>query len=203
MMVEMDGSSDANDYLDDHRHDEFFKKNCFKADYRLSNNLKEILYMYAQVDLPFTQRDPDLIELNQYKKEMLNEDKTLLKEQTHSIDHDSSAYQTIDSLRYDEKSFLKIQKLKGWVQVCCQSQLVALSHIVSQNYLSLYLVYLTIRMSRLLEKHLPQYSCVNGATNTWICKPSYNARGLGIFCINKRNDIINIFFKKASGPKVI
>ena len=62
---------DESDLQDDHKHDEFFKKNCFKAEYRLSNNLKEILYMYAQVDFPFTQRDPEFIELEKYKREAL------------------------------------------------------------------------------------------------------------------------------------
>jgi len=60
-------------------------------------------------------------------------------------------------------------------------------------------------MSKLLEKHLPQYGPrgVNGTQNTWICKPSYNARGLGIFCFNKRQDIIATFCKKAPAPKVV
>ena len=43
----------------EHAHDEFFKKNCFKPEYRLSHNLKEILYVYSQLQLPFTQREAD------------------------------------------------------------------------------------------------------------------------------------------------
>ena len=58
-------------------------------------------------------------------------------------------------------------------------------------------------MSHMLDKHLPQYGCVNGDSNTWIRKPSYNARGYGIFCINKRSEILSMFQKKASGPKII
>ena len=116
---------------------------------------------------------------------------------------DSAFFKTQETFQYDEKSFMKIQKLKGWVQVACESDIFPSAHLIQQNYLSLYLVFLTIRVSRLLEKHMPQYKCVNGDSNTWIRKPSYLARGHGIFCINKRNDILNMFFKKASGPKII
>lgn len=45
LMVEPDDELD--DFLSEHRHDEFFKRNCYKPDYKLSNNLKEILYMYS------------------------------------------------------------------------------------------------------------------------------------------------------------
>lgn len=40
--------------LEQHKHGEFFKKNCFKAEYRLSSQLKEILHSYSLIDLPFT-----------------------------------------------------------------------------------------------------------------------------------------------------
>ena len=56
MMLDLDDKmNQAN--TEHHSHDEFFKKNCFKPEYRLSNNLKEILYVYSQLQLPFTQRD--------------------------------------------------------------------------------------------------------------------------------------------------
>lgn len=44
---------------------------------------------------------------------------------------------------------------------------------------------------------------MNGSDNVWICKPSYNARGLGIFCFNQKEDIINTFSKKAPAPKIV
>lgn len=58
-------------------------------------------------------------------------------------------------------------------------------------------------MSKTLEQHWPQYGAVNGSQNVWICKPCYNARGLGIFCFNQKSDIINTFSKKAPAPKVV
>ena len=58
-------------------------------------------------------------------------------------------------------------------------------------------------MHGLLEQHWPQYQTVNGSHNVWICKPCYNARGLGIFCFNNKYDIINTFTKKAPTPKVV
>lgn len=54
-----------------------------------------------------------------------------------------------------------------------------------------------------MQRHWPQYRTVNGTNNVWICKPCYNARGLGIFCFNKKADIISTFSKKAPTPKVV
>lgn len=34
---------------------------------------------------------------------------------------ETAAYQTVESLAYDDKSWLRIQKLKGWVQVAAPS----------------------------------------------------------------------------------
>ena len=59
-------------------------------------------------------------------------------------------------------------------------------------------------MHRQLEKYWPQYKTVNGDKNVWICKPCYNARGFGIYCINNKAEIINTFSKtKAPAPKVV
>lgn len=90
------------------------------------------------------------------------------------------------------KLFAKLKKLRGW------------RHVEIEG-INLYLVYLTIQLSRKLEKHWPQYGpkTVNGDRNVWICKPSYNARGLGIFCFNQKSEIINTFSKKAPAPKIV
>lgn len=66
-------------------------------------------------------------------------------------------------------------------------------------------MFITIKLSKKLEKNLPQYGSksVDGSKNVWICKPAYNARGLGIFCFNNKSDIINTFSKKAPAPKIV
>lgn len=58
-------------------------------------------------------------------------------------------------------------------------------------------------MHQNLTKHYPQYNYVNGSHNVWICKPCYNARGLGIFCFNEKSEIVQSFAKKAPAPKVV
>lgn len=65
------------------------------------------------------------------------------------------------------------------------------------------MIALTLRIDSLLTKKLPQYSCLDGTSNVWICKPSYNARGHGIFCFNDQNVVINNFLKTNSVPKVV
>jgi hypothetical protein len=40
-------------------------------------------------------------------------------------------------------------------------------------------------------KLVEQYSTIDGASNVWVVKPSYNARGVGIYCTNKLKDIIS------------
>lgn len=75
--------------------------------------------------------------------------------------------------------------------------------ITGKDGVPLYLVYLAFRIHRQLEKALPQYSTVDGTSNVWICKPSYNARGHGIFCFNKKSEIMTHFCKKAPAPKIV
>lgn len=47
-----------------------------------------------------------------------------------------------------------------------------------------------IKMHHKMEKHDPQYKSIDGVKNVWVVKPSYNARGLGIYCTNVLKDII-------------
>jgi len=90
------------------------------------------------------------------------------------------------------KVFAKLKRLRGW-------------RLLENERIDPYLVYLTIQLSRKLEKYWPQYGpkSVNGDQNVWICKPSYNARGLGIFCFSQKSDIVNTFSKKAPAPKIV
>jgi len=39
-----------------------------------------------------------------------------------------------------------------------------------------------IRLHESLSRVMPQYNNIDGVRNVWIVKPSYNARGLGIYC---------------------
>lgn len=45
-------------------------------------------------------------------------------------------------------------------------------------------------MNRKLCKLYPQYAVIDGLANVWVVKPSYNARGVGVYCTNKIKDII-------------
>ena len=90
--------------------------------------------------------------------------------------------------------FCRIRRLNGWTTV---------SDAANHSKLNLYLVYLTLKMHSALTQHVPQYSTVNGTQNVWICKPSYNARGFGIFLFNQKTEFENTFTKKAPAPKVV
>ena len=48
----------------------------------------------------------------------------------------------------------------------------------------MYLIYRIIKYHKALKSLLPQYS-TDGTQNVWIVKPCYNARGFGIYCIDK------------------
>ena len=47
-----------------------------------------------------------------------------------------------------------------------------------------------VRLHLTLEKLLPQYRQIDGTHNIWIVKPSYNARGHGIYCTRQLKDIL-------------
>jgi Tubulin-tyrosine ligase family len=54
---------------------------------------------------------------------------------------------------------------------------------------SLYLLYKVMKYHKLLKETFPQY--VNdGTRNIWIVKPSYNARGFGIYLIDSMKEIM-------------
>lgn len=43
-------------------------------------------------------------------------------------------------------------------------------------------------MHKKLKRNLRQYKEIDGDNNVWISKPSYNARGVGIFCFDQLKD---------------
>ena len=48
---------------------------------------------------------------------------------------------------------------------------------------------------------MPQYEFIDGLANVWVVKPSFNARGLGVYCTNKMRDIIQP--GKKCGSKIV
>lgn len=66
-----------------------------------------------------------------------------------------------------------------------------------------YLMYLTVKLHKELKQHIHQYKAIDDVYNTWICKPSYNARGFGIFCFNSMKDLFNGSTKKSPAPKIV
>ena len=60
-----------------------------------------------------------------------------------------------------------------------------------------------INLERRLRKRLPQYREIDGSYNVWIVKPSYNARGLGIYCTRQVNQIIQVSKKLQHQQKVV
>ena len=49
-----------------------------------------------------------------------------------------------------------------------------------------------VRMHRKLLENVPQYYKIDGCQNTWVVKPSYNARGVGIYLTRTLKDIITL-----------
>jgi hypothetical protein len=69
---------------------------------------------------------------------------------------------------------------------------------------NLYLVYITCKMHKLLKQKVPQYAQIDGDYNIWISKPSYNSRGLGVFCFDQIKDAMpNAVSKRAMCPKIV
>jgi hypothetical protein len=54
----------------------------------------------------------------------------------------------------------------------------------------MYLVYKIYKYHKLLKQNLPQYK-IDGCKNIWIVKPSYNARGFGIYLVDNLKDLMS------------
>lgn len=69
---------------------------------------------------------------------------------------------------------------------------------------NLYVMYTALKVHRALKKHCPQYRNIDGIDNIWISKPSYNARGVGIFCFDEYKDaFVGGAVNKSLCPKVV
>ena len=56
--------------------------------------------------------------------------------------------------------------------------------------ISTYEQFKIIKVNGQLREILPQFRTMDGTHNLWIVKPSYTARGLGIYCTRAMKDII-------------
>ncbi len=64
-------------------------------------------------------------------------------------------------------------------------------------------MFLTLKLNRELKKCIYQYKAIDDFHNIWICKPSYNARGIGIYCFNSLNNLFTSSSKKSPAPKIV
>ena len=64
-------------------------------------------------------------------------------------------------------------------------------------------MFLTVKLHQELKRHIYQYKAIDDSYNVWICKPSYNARGFGIFCFNNIKDLFNGSTKRSPAPKIV
>jgi tubulin monoglycylase TTLL3/8 len=53
----------------------------------------------------------------------------------------------------------------------------------------MYLIYKICKYHKLLRKVFPQYK-IDGTRNIWIVKPSYNARGFGIYLVDTVKELV-------------
>ena len=55
-----------------------------------------------------------------------------------------------------------------------------------------------------MKSKFPQYKSIDGLNNVWISKPSYNARGVGIFCFDQMKEAFSgSHMKKQLCPKIV
>lgn len=69
---------------------------------------------------------------------------------------------------------------------------------------NLFVMYQAYKIHNLMKRKFEQYRSIDGNSNVWISKPSYNARGVGIFCFNQMRDAFNgNQNKKQMCPKIV
>ena len=111
------------------------------------------------------------------------------------------AKQLLNALQYQDPALnLKVKRQRGgcyaitfteelvaWL-VQYQSKMVDAG--VPTEEFSTYEQFKIVRVHRRLLDLLPQYRQIDGVRNIWIVKPSYNARGVGIYCARQLSQII-------------
>jgi hypothetical protein len=63
------------------------------------------------------------------------------------------------------------------------------------------MVWRIVKYHKKLKREMPQYR-VDGTRNIWIVKPSYNARGFGIYCIDNCKELFNNTGRKVQSKVV-
>ena len=82
-------------------------------------------------------------------------------------------YSTIDAPFWQiDSSCEKLTFIKGW------------------GLPSMFLEHQVIKLHQRLKRVIP-YHKIDGTRNVWISKPSYNARGVGIYCLDSLKDALN------------
>ena len=67
-----------------------------------------------------------------------------------------------------------------------------------------YVMYQTYKLHKQLKESYPQYGMIDGTDNIWICKPSYTARGVGIFCFRNLREVFTTgHAKKQMCPRIV
>lgn len=65
-------------------------------------------------------------------------------------------------------------------------------------------MYQAFKIHQTLKSRVNQYRSIDGVGNVWISKPSYNARGVGIFCFDQIKEAFNgNQNKKTMCPKIV
>ena len=61
---------------------------------------------------------------------------------------------------------------------------------------NVYVMYQAYKMHKEMKAKYPQYGSIDGSDNVWICKPSFTARGVGIFCFRSLGELFGGAQKK-------
>ena len=64
-------------------------------------------------------------------------------------------------------------------------------------------MYQAYKMHKELKAKYPQYGAIDGTENVWICKPSFTARGVGIFCFRSLRELFSGSTMKQMCPKIV
>lgn len=65
-------------------------------------------------------------------------------------------------------------------------------------------MYVTLNVHRNLKQKVTQYKSIDGDFNIWISKPSYNSRGVGVFCFDQLKEVFpGGVHKRAMCPKIV
>ena len=76
------------------------------------------------------------------------------------------------------------------IQSMVKFQSLLIEHGIPKAGFTTYEQFKIVKLHQTLERLLPQYRQIDGTHNIWIVKPSYNARGHGIYCTRQLREIL-------------